>query len=558
ALDCSAPEKQALVSPHDMFLWVESQRIRLAYAHDPLFAVSLSGVRGLPHQIEAVYRWMLPQPRLRFVLADDPGAGKTIMAGLLLKELRLRGAVERCLILCPAPLTTQWQDELLEKFDEHFEIVSSDQVRYQVGRNPWQRFDQVIASIDFAKQDGVREDLLRAEWDLVIVDEAHKASARTKTDDSVEKTKRYVVVEGVSRQSERLLLLTATPHSGDQDRFTRFLGLLDPDQFATAELVRKQLGAPDNPYFLRRLKEELRDERGEPLFVPRHVRTQPFLLSPAELQLYREVTAYVNRFLGQTSGSRGNAVGLARTVLQRRLASSIGAIHSSLVKRADRLAELADELQRLKPAERERRLAALGRLPAGADIDDVESGSEDVDERTDEYLATQVSAAAGIDQLRDKLAATHSWTAAATSAAATPRSVSRAAAVSGPEKLRRCPRTATGSGAAAGSPSAASRSRWGPAGKGSPRRTPARSMNCPAYRSSDAARDSTIQRAEANGSSGPSPARRVRRARSSSVVPPDACRTTTSSTSRHKAAAAPSASVPPGAADHSPAQIWPS
>ena len=404
ALDQSAPEVQELVSPQDLFLWVEAQRIRLAYAHDPLFAVSMSGVRGLPHQIEAVYRRMLPQPRLRFVLADDPGAGKTIMAGLLLKELRLRSVVERCLILCPAPLTTQWQDELADKFDEQFEIVSSDQVRHQVGRNPWQRFGQVIASMDFAKQDGVREDLLRAEWDLVIVDEAHKASARTKTDDSVEKTKRYVLVEGVSRQAERLLLLTATPHSGDEDRFTRFLGLLDPDQFATPDLVRKQIGAEESPYFLRRLKEDLRDEHSRDLFVPRHVRTQPFHLSPAEFQLYQQVTAYVVKFLGPTSGARGNAVGLARTVLQRRLASSIGAIRSSLVKRADKLTELLDDLQRLKPAERQRRLDGLGRMPAGADIDDIEAGSDDVDERTDEYLATQVSAAAGVDQLRAEIA----------------------------------------------------------------------------------------------------------------------------------------------------------
>jgi superfamily II DNA or RNA helicase len=397
--------EQRLVKPQDLFLWVESQRIRLAFAHDPMFAVSLSGVRGLPHQIEAVYRWMLPQPRLRFVLADDPGAGKTIMGGLLLKELRLRSVVERCLILCPAPLTMQWQSELLDKFDESFEIVSSEQIRHQVGRNPWQRFPQVIASIDFAKQDGVREELLRAEWDLVIVDEAHKASARSKNDDSVEKTRRYQVVEGVSRQAERLLLLTATPHSGDEDRFTRFLGLLDPDQFATPDLVRKQIEAPDNPYFLRRLKEDLKDERGNDLFVRRHVHTQPFQMSTDELQLYRDVTTHVNKYLGTVGGSRGNAVALARTVLQRRMASSVGAIRSSLIRRADKLTELADQLETMKPAEQQRRLAGLGRIPAGATIDDLETGSEDVDERTDDYLATQVSTAAEVGQLRTEVTA---------------------------------------------------------------------------------------------------------------------------------------------------------
>ncbi|KPM50638.1 hypothetical protein ACG83_39595 [Frankia sp. R43] len=402
AIASSASVENALVSPADLFLWVESQRIRLAFAHDPLFAVSLSGVRGLPHQIEAVYRHMLPQPRLRFVLADDPGAGKTIMSGLLLKELRLRAAVERCLILCPAPLTTQWQDEMMDKFDEQFEIINSERTHRQLGGNAWERYSLAIASIDFAKQESVRGDLLRTEWDLVIVDEAHKASAFTKRgrDESIVKTKRYTLVEGVAQRSERLLLLTATPHSGDEDRFTRFLGLLDPDQFSTADLVKRQIGIPDNPFFLRRQKEDLRDERGGDLFVPRHVRTQPFELSKQERNLYLAVTEYVNTYLGNTPGRRGNAVALARTVLQRRLASSIGAIHSSLVKRANRLEEVADSLEKMTASERRRRLDSLARIPAEASIDDAESGTDDIDEDSDDYLATQVSGATQIADLR--------------------------------------------------------------------------------------------------------------------------------------------------------------
>lgn len=395
--------QQELVDPRDFSLWVESQRIRHAFAHDPLFAVSMSGVRGLPHQIEAVYRHMLPQPRLRFVLADDPGAGKTIMAGLLLKELKLRGAVERVLILCPAPLTTQWQDEMLDKFDEQFEVVSGEQVRNQLGRNPWERYPLTVSSIDFAKRDDVRDDLFRSQWDLVIVDEAHKASAFTKRgkDERVVKTKRYALVEGVSQQADRLLLLTATPHSGDEDRFTRFLGLLDPDQFSTPELVKKQIANDNNPYFLRRQKEDLVDEHGGDLFVQRHVRTQPFQLSTAESELYRDVTQYVNTYLGASSGSRGNAVALARTVLQRRLASSLGAIRSSLAKRADRLEALAEDLAAMTPAEAGRRLAALGRIPMDADLaDDVETGSDDIDEAVDDLLATEVSSAGQISQLR--------------------------------------------------------------------------------------------------------------------------------------------------------------
>ncbi len=159
-------------------LLIESARIRLAYAHDHQFAVSLSGIRTLPHQIEAVYQAMLPQPRLRFLLADDPGAGKTIMAGLLIKELKLREAIERVLILCPAPLTIQWQDEMLRWFGESFDIIFSAVDQQQL-TNPWQRSSQVISSIDYAKQDDVRERVWQQGWDLVVVDEAHKCSART-------------------------------------------------------------------------------------------------------------------------------------------------------------------------------------------------------------------------------------------------------------------------------------------------------------------------------------------------------------------------------------------
>src|SRR5216683_5409947 len=167
------------VGAEQIRLLVESARIRLAYAHDRHFAVSLSGIRTLPHQIEAVYLRMLPQPRLRFLLADDPGAGKTIMAGLLLKEMKLREAIERVLILCPAPLTIQWQDELLRWFGESFDVIFAAVDQHQLV-NPWHRATQVIASLDYAKQDDVRERVWQQRWDLVIIDEAHKCSAYTK------------------------------------------------------------------------------------------------------------------------------------------------------------------------------------------------------------------------------------------------------------------------------------------------------------------------------------------------------------------------------------------
>ncbi len=190
---------------------VGKARIRLAYAWDPHFAVSLSGIEPLPHQLEAVYQHMLPQARLRFLLADDPGAGKTIMAGLLLKELKLRGAIDRTLILAPAPLTLQWQDELRTKFDETFERVDSHLARDQLGGSPWSRFPQCVASMDFAKQDHISPDLLRERWDMVIIDEAHKVAMP----DLDKPTMRFKLVRQLADRTERLLLLTATPHQGN-------------------------------------------------------------------------------------------------------------------------------------------------------------------------------------------------------------------------------------------------------------------------------------------------------------------------------------------------------
>jgi SNF2 family DNA or RNA helicase len=224
-------------------LLIESARIRLAYAHDRQFAVSLSGIRTLPHQIEAVYQRMLPQPRLRFLLADDPGAGKTIMAGLLIKELKLREAVERVLILCPAPLTIQWQDEMLRWFGEPFEMIFAAVDQQQLV-NPWQRATQVVASIDYAKQDDVRERIWQQPWDLVIIDEAHKCSAYTRSqsgrNDEVSETKRYQLAKKLTSLADHVVLLTATPHHGDEDRFAHFVRLLDPDLFPEPHRLGQQ------------------------------------------------------------------------------------------------------------------------------------------------------------------------------------------------------------------------------------------------------------------------------------------------------------------------------
>ncbi len=400
------------VDAEKLRLLVESTRIRLAYAYDRQFAVSLSGIRTLPHQIEAVYLRMLPQPRLRFLLADDPGAGKTIMAGLLIKELKLREAVERILILVPAPLTIQWQDELLRFFGEEFEIIDAAKDQHQL-INPWQRHSQVIASLDYAKQDDVRERVWQQHWDLVVIDEAHKCSAYTKRSagrgDEVEKTKRYQLAERLANPDNHLLMLTATPHHGDEDRFAHFIRLIDPDVFPEphkvgekADLIRKEILrlGPDCPWALRRLKEDLRDLSGRRLFPDRFAHTVTFKLNHDEYVLYKAVTAYINEFLPQATGRRRNSIALARTVFQRRLASSTRAIHESLLRRLKKLQDLERELEALPPAQRARKLAYLqGRLP------DMEQDEDDLDDATRDQLLDEATTAMGLDQLRAEIAA---------------------------------------------------------------------------------------------------------------------------------------------------------
>ena len=410
------PVKAILETPVNadkLRLLIESARIRLAYAHDQQFAVSLSGIRTLPHQIEAVYQAMLPQPRLRFLLADDPGAGKTIMAGLLVKELKLREAIERILILCPAPLTIQWQDEMLRWFGEPFDIIFSAVDQQQL-TNPWQRSSQIVASLDYAKQEDVRERVWQQRWDLVIIDEAHKCSARTASggqnrESKVVTTKRYDLASRLTYQADHVLLLTATPHHGDEDKFAHFLRLIDPDLFPEPHRLGKQAAdirkdvfrlGKDSPWCLRRLKEDLRDAGGKRLFPDRHTKTVTFCLNNDEYTLYKSVTAYINEFIPQQTGQRRSSAALTRTVLQRRLVSSTCAIHESIKRRLKKQETLLEELEGLAPSQRAKRLAALqGRLP------DAEQDEDDLDDAVRDQLVDEYTAALELEQLRAEVIA---------------------------------------------------------------------------------------------------------------------------------------------------------
>lgn len=332
--------------PRSVFLSLEAKRYRFASLYDPLLAMNTCKVDPLPHQIEAVYGFVLQLPRIRFLIADDPGAGKTIMAGLIIKELKLRGLVKRTLIIAPGHLKEQWQREMRDRFEENFIKVDRGLMNASYGENIWARESQLIASIDFAKQDDIAATLASSHFDLIIVDEAHKMSAY-QYGEKLDKTGRYKLGEILSDISTNLLFLTATPHRGDPENFRLFLDLLEPGFFATTEMVAESIRKQENPLFIRRVKEDLKDFEGKPLFLPRYVDTIGFRLgveSPKEADLYIALSKYVNEQYNKaiTRQDKRRNVAFALVILQRRLASSTYALLRSLERRKKRLDELLE------------------------------------------------------------------------------------------------------------------------------------------------------------------------------------------------------------------------
>lgn len=353
-------------------LGIEAERLGLAYEYDPFFSLSVARVDPLPHQLEAVYDYFLKLPRIRFLLADDPGAGKTIMAGLLLKELKSRGLVRRTLIVTPANLTFQWQRELKDKFRETFEVVRSDVLRANYGMNPWQDRDQLITSISWVSTvDDAHDSLLRSRWDLIVVDEAHKMSAYSED----HKTLAYRLGESLSEMTDHFLLMTATPHKGDPKNFCLFLSLLDRDVYGDVTSLQEAMRRNAAPFYLRRTKEALVNfpdpDTGEvkKLFTKREVRTAAFQLDGEELGFYEELTHYVEDqsvLASSDLSAQGRAVGFTMAMLQRRMASSIYAVRRSLERMRDRREKI------LADPEAHRRDQIERRIP------------DDFDDRTDE------------------------------------------------------------------------------------------------------------------------------------------------------------------------------
>jgi superfamily II DNA or RNA helicase len=383
-------------------LVTEANRIKLAHYFDPYLAIHTSLVDPLPHQISAVYGEMLPRQPLRFLLADDPGAGKTIMAGLFIKELIARSDLERCLVVAPGSLVEQWQDELGQKFNLEFDILTRDMIETSRSGNPFSDRDRLIVRLDvLARNEELQEKLMSArEWDLIICDEAHRMSA-TYFGGEVKYTRRYQVGQKLGQICRHLLLMSATPHNGKEEDFQLFMALLDGDRFEGR--FRDGVHYADTEDMMRRLtKEELLRFDGRPLFPPRRARTVKYQLSEGEAVLYTAVTEYVRnemnrveRFAAGDNKKRNN-VGFALQILQRRLASSPAAIYQSLKRRRERLEnELA-----------EARLSAKSRRPGINEptinpdmLGNIEEyGQEEVDELED-LISTGATTAETVEQL---------------------------------------------------------------------------------------------------------------------------------------------------------------
>jgi len=366
-------------------LGLQAYTLGIAYEFDPYFGLSISRVDPLPHQLETIYDYLLKLARVRFLLADDAGAGKTIMAGLLIRELKLRGLAERILIVCPANLTFQWQRELGEKFGEDFQRLKGWDIREQFGINQWLKQKQVITSLDLAKRSEILPGLRQVQWDLVIVDEAHHMSAS----DETHKSLRYKLGELLRDTSDHILLLTATPHKGDPVNFSLFLQLLDEDAYADVKSIHEAMNRQRAPFYLRRTKEAMtyfpaRQPDGswaaKKIFTKRIPHSVDFHLDGAEYNLYRDVTRFVKRQSAEAAARgedpRARAVGFLMSLYQRRLTSSTYALRHSLENRARRLEEglkRAQELARLSP-------------PTVPDPEDIEEMEESEREHLEEIL----------------------------------------------------------------------------------------------------------------------------------------------------------------------------
>ena len=391
-----------------MRLVSEAYRIRLAYLFDPHLAVHTSLLDPLPHQITAVYEQMLSRQPLRFLLADDPGAGKTIMAGLLMKELRVRGDLDRCLIVCPGNLAEQWQDELYTRFQLPFEILTNDRLEAAHTGNAFLEMPFVIARLDkLSRNEDVQAKLMQTDWDLIVCDEAHKMSASF-FGREIKETKRYKLGRILSGLTRHFLLMTATPHNGKEEDFQLFLALLDGDRFEGR--FRDGVHVVDTSDLMRRMvKEKLLKFDGTPLFPERMAYTVGYKLSDLEARLYEEVTNYVRDEFDRAdkleNEGRKGTVGFALTILQRRLASSPEAIYQSIIRRRERLERRLREEELLKRGEHARiQECDQARSLSAEDIDELDEATDAEVETIEDEIIDKATAAQTIAELKAEIA----------------------------------------------------------------------------------------------------------------------------------------------------------
>jgi superfamily II DNA or RNA helicase len=355
--------------PVQFRLGIEARRIEIAFAYE-MAAVAVSNIQPLPHQLEAVYDTFLREPRLRFLLADDPGAGKTIMAGLYMKELILRRAGDRILVVSPANLRPQWIRELADRFQLDFVQLGASHFDASLSRNPWDQFDRIVVSRDFLRTDRAREafDAADKEWDLTVIDEAHGFTISVDGKGHIKsKSERYKAAEAVARKSHRLLLMTATPHSGRDYSLWALLRLLDLD--AWGDRCPRKVKVP--PQRFRKIsKEIMRDMAGNKLFKPRHPKRVEYQIDGDELDLYEAVTDFVSQRLAEIRGDHSKSTaGFALTTMQRRVASSTRAIRRTLERRLERIEKaLADPAAYL----RSRKVFQASVLPEGDELEDLD------------------------------------------------------------------------------------------------------------------------------------------------------------------------------------------
>ncbi|MBR8836041.1 MAG: DEAD/DEAH box helicase family protein [Stigonema ocellatum SAG 48.90 = DSM 106950] len=349
-----------ITTPAGIAYIATSARIADALTQDVLLAPIESSVIPLPHQIKALSK-AVSNNSVRYLLADEVGLGKTIEAGLIMRELKLRGMVRRILIVAPKGLVSQWVSEMRLHFNEEFQLILPEDIKTlqrlysnSENQNPWNRFNQVVCPMDSIKPMDKRrgwtreqlaeynrdrfEDLIAAAWDLVIVDEAHRLGGST------DQVARYKLGQGLSEAAPYLLLLSATPHQGKTDAFYRLISLLDPVAFPDiSSVTRERL----QPYVIRTEKRRAINAQGEPLFKSRRTQLVPVSWSGKHRQhrqLYEAVTDYVREGYNQALKQKKSYIGFLMILMQRLVTSSTHAIRTTVERRLEVLREPEEQL----------------------------------------------------------------------------------------------------------------------------------------------------------------------------------------------------------------------